>query len=93
MRANSSSTAKKTVNAANLAALGAARLADLLIEAAGADASLKRRLRMELAAEVGAPDLALTTVAIETLTTVLFVLVLRHLPVRFVRRASPQRAR
>jgi multicomponent Na+:H+ antiporter subunit A len=39
----------------------------------------------------GAPDLALTTVAIETLTTVLFVLVLRHLPVRFVRRASPQR--
>lgn len=39
----------------------------------------------------GAPDLALTTVAIETLSTVLFVLVLRHLPVRFERRASRQR--
>ena len=31
----------------------------------------------------GAPDLALTQVAIETLTTVLFVLVLRRLPDRF----------
>jgi multicomponent Na+:H+ antiporter subunit A len=39
----------------------------------------------------GAPDLALTTVAIETLSTVLFILVLRHLPVRFERRASPPR--
>ena len=39
----------------------------------------------------GAPDLALTTVAIETLSTVLFVLVLRHLPVRFERKASRQR--
>jgi multicomponent Na+:H+ antiporter subunit A len=39
----------------------------------------------------GAPDLALTTVAIETLTTVLFVLVLRHLPVRFEAKASRQR--
>jgi multicomponent Na+:H+ antiporter subunit A len=39
----------------------------------------------------GAPDLALTTVAIETLSTVLFVLVLRHLPVRFERKASSQR--
>lgn len=39
----------------------------------------------------GAPDLALTTVAIETLSTVLFVLVLRHLPARFEPRASPQR--
>src|SRR5690606_18079902 len=38
----------------------------------------------------GAPDLALTTVAIETLTTVLYILVLRHLPVRFQRRATPQ---
>lgn len=42
---------------ANLAALGADRLAALLIEVANGD--LKRRLRMELAAEVGAPDLAL----------------------------------
>ncbi|HYC75707.1 DUF6880 family protein [Brevundimonas sp.] len=52
------SAAKKTVSALNLAALGAERLADLLIEAAAADAGLKRRLRMELAADVGAADLA-----------------------------------
>lgn len=36
----------------------------------------------------GAPDLALTQVAIETLTTVLFVLVLRRLPDRFERSSS-----
>jgi hypothetical protein len=48
---------KKSLSEANLAALGADRLAALLMEVAGAD--LKRRLRMELAAEVGAPDLAL----------------------------------
>jgi len=36
----------------------------------------------------GAPDLALTQVAIETLTTVLFVLVLRRLPDRFEVRAA-----
>lgn len=52
------STAKKTVSAPNLAALGVDRLAALLIEAAGADPALKRRLRLELAAEVGAADLA-----------------------------------
>ncbi|KQS55990.1 hypothetical protein ASG17_08085 [Brevundimonas sp. Leaf363] len=51
-------TAKKTVSAANLAALGAERLAALLMEAGNADPALKRRLRMELAAEVGAADLA-----------------------------------
>jgi hypothetical protein len=51
------SSLKKTLSQANLAALGADRLAALLMEIAGAD--LKRRLRMELAAEVGAPDLAL----------------------------------
>jgi multicomponent Na+:H+ antiporter subunit A len=39
----------------------------------------------------GAPDLALTQVAIETLTTVLFVLVLRRLPDRF--ETSPDAAR
>jgi multicomponent Na+:H+ antiporter subunit A len=39
----------------------------------------------------GAPDLALTQVAIETLSTVLFVLVLRHLPEGFERRASRSR--
>ena len=52
------STAKKTVSAPNLAALGADRLAALLIEAAATDPGLKRRLRMELAADVGAADLA-----------------------------------
>ena len=36
----------------------------------------------------GAPDLALTQVAIETLSTVLFVLVLRRLPDRFERRST-----
>lgn len=51
------SPARKTLSEANLAALGADRLAALLMEVAGGD--LKRRLRMELAAEVGAPDLAL----------------------------------
>lgn len=44
------------MSAANLAALGAERLAEILMDAA--DAGLKRRLRMELAAEVGAADLA-----------------------------------
>jgi len=39
----------------------------------------------------GAPDLALTQVAIETLSTVLFVLVLRRLPDRFERQASARR--
>lgn len=40
----------------------------------------------------GAPDLALTQVAIETLSTVLFVLVLRRLPDRFERVGRPHRA-
>lgn len=52
-------TAKKTLSAPNLAALGAERLAELALEMAASDAGWKRRLRMELAAEVGAPDLAL----------------------------------
>lgn len=50
---------KKTVSEANLATLGAERLAALLMEAATGDAAWKRRLRMELAAEVGAADVAL----------------------------------
>jgi multicomponent Na+:H+ antiporter subunit A len=37
----------------------------------------------------GAPDLALTQAAVETLTTVLFVLALRRLPDRFERRSVP----
>jgi multicomponent Na+:H+ antiporter subunit A len=39
----------------------------------------------------GAPDLALTQAAIETLSTVLFVLVLRRLPDRFERQSSARR--
>ncbi len=39
----------------------------------------------------GAPDLALTQASIETLSTVVFVLVLRRLPRRFETRSSPRR--
>ncbi|MBC7667950.1 MAG: hypothetical protein H7236_05700 [Gemmatimonadaceae bacterium] len=49
---------KKTLTTANLAALGAERLADLLIDVAEGHAQIKRRLRLELAGEVGAGDLA-----------------------------------
>lgn len=49
---------KKTVSETNLATLGAERLAALLFEAANSDPNLKRRLRMELAAEISAADLA-----------------------------------
>jgi hypothetical protein len=40
---------KKTLNAKNLEALGAQRLAELLIEVSTGDAAAKRRLRLELA--------------------------------------------
>jgi multicomponent Na+:H+ antiporter subunit A len=40
----------------------------------------------------GAPDLALTQAAVETLSTVVFVLVLRRLPERFERRSSLRRS-
>lgn len=49
---------KKTVSKTNLATLGADRLAAVLFEAANTDPDLKRRLRMELAAEISAADLA-----------------------------------
>jgi hypothetical protein len=49
---------KKTLTTANLAALGAERLADLLIDVAEGHAQIKRRLRLELAGEVGPEDLA-----------------------------------
>ena len=39
----------------------------------------------------GAPDLALTQAAVETLSTVVFVLVLRRLPEHFERQSSPRR--
>jgi hypothetical protein len=41
--------AKTTLNAKNLQALGAERLAALLIEVSTGDAAIKRRLRLELA--------------------------------------------
>ena len=60
---------KTTLNAKNLEALGAERLAELLIEISTGDAAAKRRLRMELAAAQSPADLAnevrkrLTTIA------------------------------
>lgn len=47
------------LSAASLVHLGAPRLADLLIEAGAGNANLKRRLRLELAAEAGPAVLAL----------------------------------
>ncbi len=44
-------SSKKTLNAKNLEALGAQRLAELLIEISAGDAAAKRRLRLELAGE------------------------------------------
>lgn len=49
---------KKTLNAANLAALGADRLADLLIEVSTGSAEIKRRLRLELSHNLGPEELA-----------------------------------
>src|SRR3977135_2363585 len=48
----------KKVTPENLAALGVERLAEILVAAAEARPELKRRLRMELAAEQGAEHLA-----------------------------------
>ena len=49
---------KKTLNEANLEALGAARLAHLLIEVSTGSAEIKRRLRLELAHNLGPEELA-----------------------------------
>lgn len=49
---------KKTLNEANLAALGAERLAALLIEVSTGSAETKRRLRLELSHNLGAEELA-----------------------------------
>ena len=49
---------KKTVTLENLAALGPQRLAAILVEIAEGDAEIKRRLRLELAAEVGGDAIA-----------------------------------
>jgi hypothetical protein len=45
-----SKTSRTTLNAKNLQALGAERLAELLMEIAAGDSAIKRKLRMELAA-------------------------------------------
>jgi hypothetical protein len=45
--------AKTTLNARNLEALGAKRLAELLIDLSTGDAAAKRRLRLELAGTNG----------------------------------------
>jgi hypothetical protein len=50
--------AKTAVNAKNLEALGAARLAELLVEISAGDAAAKRRLRLELAAAKSPGDVA-----------------------------------
>lgn len=47
-----------TLNVKNLAALGAERLAELLIEMATGDATAKRRLRLELASRSDGGDVA-----------------------------------
>jgi hypothetical protein len=49
---------KKTVTPDNLAALGAERLAAILVELADDDAEVKRRLRLELAAQAGGDTIA-----------------------------------
>lgn len=51
--------ARKSLSIANLSGLGAERLAQMLVDVAAGDANWKRRLKLELAAEVGAADLAL----------------------------------
>lgn len=48
----------KALNAANLQALGAARLASLLLEISTGDAAARRRLRLELAGSAGSADVA-----------------------------------
>ena len=49
---------KKTVTLDHLAALGAERLAAILVELADGDAEIKRRLRLELAAQPGSDTVA-----------------------------------
>jgi hypothetical protein len=49
---------KKTLNATNLEALGAERLAELLIEISSGNAVAKRHLRLELAGALGPKEVA-----------------------------------
>ena len=48
---------KKTLNTDNLEALGAKKLADLLIEVSTGSADIKRRLRLELSHNLGSSEL------------------------------------
>jgi uncharacterized protein DUF6880 len=50
---------KKTLNAGNLQALGAERLAALLMEVSQGNAAIKRRLRLELVGEDNPAELGL----------------------------------
>ena len=47
---------KKTVTVDNLVALGPERLAAILVDLATGDAEVRRRLRLELAAQAGGGD-------------------------------------
>jgi len=58
MTAKKAPASARRLTAANLEALGAESLAALLLELSDSQPALKRRLRMELAARVGAPHLA-----------------------------------
>jgi hypothetical protein len=51
-------TSRKTVTLDNLMALGPERLAAILVELADGDAEVKRRLRLELAAQTGGDTIA-----------------------------------
>ena len=51
-------SSEKTLNAKNLEALGAARLAELLIEISSGNAAAKRRLRLELAGTLSPAEVA-----------------------------------
>jgi len=86
-----------------LGRLGDLPIAGLLVTAAVGAAVVRRRFSAAIFLSVagyamaaffvayGAPDLALTQVVVETLSTVVFVLVLRRLPERFERQSSPRR--
>ena len=83
--------------------VGDVPIAGLLVVAALGAATVRRRFAAAvflgatgyamagLFVAYGAPDLALTQAAIETLSTVVFVLVLRRLPERFERQSTPRR--
>src|SRR5918998_4123483 len=57
-RRRSPMASKKSVNLENLEALGARRLAEIVLELGAGDAGIKRRLRLELSAEAGAEAVA-----------------------------------